>query len=58
MEFPSFVKVKETKKYMIVTEPLELSHRNAKSFLFRFDLIADVSMNIGLKYCLFTLNSP
>ena len=55
MKFPSFVKVKETKKYLIAIELLELVHRNVKPFLFRFALIADVSMNIGLKFGIFPL---
>ena len=56
MEFPSYVKLEETKSYMIVIELPGLIHRNVKSFLLRFSLLADDSINFGLKYGFFTQN--
>ena len=54
MEFPSCVKLEETKSYTIVKELPGLIHRNVKSFLLRFSLLADDSINFGLKYGFFT----
>ena len=56
MEIPWFVKVKETKTYLIVTKLFKLFHRNLKSFSFSFFSHADVSIKIGLNLGYFDPN--